>query len=122
MGELDRGFSIAMLGVNLGRDQTVYVLKRNYPYGQNPEYRIYRLSSNLSLLSEKLISLPGDFGIINLNAFEIDNEGNVYLAGDGQYPDGPGFSMASFVMKTSKTFVTRWSRMDSVQTQYSQHC
>ena len=110
---------MAQAEIRVGRDQTVYVLKRNYPYGQNPEYRIYRLSSNLSLLSEKLISLPGDFGIINLNAFEIDNEGNVYLAGDGQYPDGPGFSMASFVMKTSKTFVTRWSRMDSVQTSYT---
>lgn len=110
---------MAQAEIRVGRDQTVFVLKRNYPYGQNPEYRLYRLSSNLTILSEKLISLPGDFGIINLNAFEIDNEGNVYLAGDGQYPDGPGYSMASFVMKTSRNFVTKWSRMDSVQTSYT---
>lgn len=110
---------MAQAEIRVGRDQTVFVLKRNYPYGQNPEYSLYRLSSNLTLLSEKLISLPGDFGIINLNAFEIDNEGNVYLAGDGQYPDGAGVSMASFVMKTNKNFVTRWSRMDSVQTSYT---
>ncbi|HRG82393.1 MAG TPA: T9SS type A sorting domain-containing protein, partial [Chitinophagaceae bacterium] len=32
---------------------------------------------------------------------------------------GPSVSMASFVMKTSKNFVTKWTRMDSVQTSYT---
>lgn len=110
---------MAQAEIRVGRDQTVYVLKRSYPYGQNPEFRLYRLNSSLAILSERLISLPGDFGIINLNAFEIDIDGNVYLAGDGQYPDGAGFGSASFVMKTNRSFETRWTRMDSVQTSYT---
>lgn len=110
---------MASAEVRVRSNNAVYVLKRSYPYGQNPEYTVYRLNSNLDILAQRTITFPGDYAIINLNAFEIDNDGNVYLAGDGQYPDGPGFGFASFVLKTNKDLVNRWSRMDSVQTSYT---
>ena len=105
--------------IRVRKNNSVYVLKRNYPYGQNPEYTFYRLNTNLDIVAERTLQLPGDYSIINLNAFEIDEDGNVYLAGDGQFPDGPGFLPASFVMKTSRNFETRWTRIDTVQTSYT---
>lgn len=105
--------------IRVKKGQFVYVLKRNYPYGQNPEYIVYRLNGNLDIAAERTISFPNDFNITSLNAFEIDGDGNVYLAGDGQYSVGPGSGYASFVLKTNKNLVTTWSRMDSVQTSYT---
>lgn len=110
---------MAQAEVRVKKNQSVYVLKRAYPYGQQPEYTVYRLNAALQVVSEQLIMLPGNYAIINLNAFEIDEEGNVYLAGDGQYPDAGGYGFASFVMKTGKNLQTRWVRMDSVQTSYA---
>ena len=104
--------------VRVKKNHSVYVLKRSYPYGQTPEYSFFRLNSNLEVVAQRTLVFPGDYAVINLNAFEIDEDGNVYMAGDGQYPDGPGFIPASFVMKTNKDFVTRWCRMDTVQTSY----
>jgi len=105
--------------VRIGRYNTVYVLQRSFPQGQNPEYRIYKLDANLNIQTQRTISFPNSFNIFNLNAFELDNSDNVYVAGDGQYPVGPGFSPASFVLKADKNLNTKWSRMDSVQTSYA---
>lgn len=102
-----------------GKYNSVYVLKRNFPFGQNPEYTVYKLDSNFNLLLQKTISFPNDFNIFNLTCFELDRYDNVYIAGDGQYPNGPGFGFASFVMKTNKNLITQWSRMDSTQTSYT---
>ena len=110
---------MAQAELRVKRNQWVYVLKKAYPYGQQPEYTVYRLNANLQVQSERLITLPGDFAITSLNAFEIDEEGNVYLAGDGQYPDNGGFGFASFLLKTGKNLATRWALLDSVQTSYS---
>ncbi|MGQ0738683.1 MAG: T9SS type A sorting domain-containing protein [Bacteroidota bacterium] len=110
---------MASAEVRIRKNNSVYVLKRSYPYGQNPEYTVYRLNSNFDILAQRTITFPGEYAIINLNAFEIDDDGNVYFAGDGQYPDGPGFGFSSFVLKTNKNLVNRWSRMDSVQTSYT---
>lgn len=101
------------------KNNSVYVLKRDYPPGQDPIYTLYRLNSNLSIVAQRTISFPGNYFILNLNAFEIDDEGNVYLAGDGQFPNETGFGYASFVQKVNKNLVTNWTRMDSVQTSYS---
>ncbi len=109
----------AMVETRVGRYNTVYVLLRNFPFGQNPEYILYKLNSNLEVVTQRTISFPNDYNIFNLNAFELDGADNVYLAGDGQYPDGPGFSPASFIMKTDKHLVSKWSRMDSTETSFS---
>lgn len=110
---------MAQAEVRVKRNQSVYVLKKAYPYGQNPEYTVYRLNAALQVLSERIIVIPGDYAIINLNAFEIDEDGNVYLAGDGQYPMAGGLGFSSFVMKTGRNLLTRWVRMDSVQTSFT---
>jgi len=108
-----------MVDVKVGKYNTVYVLTRSFPFGQNPEYKVYKLNSDLSVVAQKSFSLSSDFNIFNLNAFELDDEDNVYLAGDGQYPDGPGYSPASFVWKASRNLVSKWTRVDSVATSYS---
>ncbi len=106
----------AQAEVKVGTNNTIYVLEKNYPFGQNPEYIVYKLNGNLVVKEQKTITFPNGFNIINLNAFETDNSNNVYLAGDGQYPVGPGFGSASFVLKTDKNLVTKWKWMDSTQT------
>lgn len=105
--------------IKTGYRNAVYILFRSFPFAQDPQYTVYKLDSNLVIKAQKIISFPDAYSIFNLNVFELDAAGNVYLAGDGQYPDGPGYSPASFVMKTDKNLVTKWSRMDSVQTSYS---
>lgn len=108
-----------MVEMKTGYRNTIYLLVRSFPFAQDPQYTVYKLDSNLVIKAQRSISFPNSYSIFNLNVFELDESGNVYLAGDGQYPDGPGYSPASFVMKTDKNLVTRWSRMDSVQTSYS---
>lgn len=105
--------------IRVGHYNTVYVLQRNYPFGLNPEYIVYKLDANLVVKSQKTLSFPGAYNVFNLNCFELDNADNVYLAGDGQYPANGGFESASFVMKTNKNLQTQWSRMDSSQTSYT---
>lgn len=102
-----------------GYRNSVYLLVRSFPFAQDPQYTLYKLDSNLVVKAQRTINFPGSYAVFNLNVFELDESGNLYLAGDGQYPDGPGYSPASFVMKTDRNLVTRWTRMDSVQTSYS---
>jgi|CXWL01.1.fsa_nt_gi hypothetical protein len=109
----------AIAEVRIGRSNTVYVLERSFPFGQNSQYIIYKLDSNLVVKAQRSISFPNSFNIFNLNAFELDALGNVYVAGDGQYQSGPGFYPASFVLKTNKNLETQWSRMDSTETSYT---
>jgi hypothetical protein len=109
----------SMIEVKKGSKNSIYVLERNFPLGQNAEYTVYKLDTNLVIKAQKSISFPNSFNIFNLNAFELDNADNIYLAGDGQYPDGYGFSPASFVLKADKNLVTKWGRMDSTQTSFT---
>ena len=109
----------AIAEVRVGRYNTVYVLQRSFPFGQNSVYIIYKLDSNLVVKAQRSIQFPNSFNIFNLNAFELDAWDNVYVAGDGQYPNGPGFSPASFVLKANKNLETQWSKMDSTETSYT---
>jgi hypothetical protein len=102
-----------------GHRNTIYVLEKNYPFGGDPQYRLIKLDSNLIVRSERTISFPNGFAVFALNVFKIDEYDNCYLAGDGQYPDGPGFLPASFVMKSDKDLNVAWTKMDSTQTSYT---
>ncbi len=108
-----------MVEMKTGYRNSVYLLVRSFPFALDPQYTLYKLDSNLVVKAQRTISFPGSYSVLNLNAFELDETGNLYLAGDGQYPDGPGYNPASFIMKMDKNLVTRWTRMDSVQTSYS---
>jgi hypothetical protein len=109
----------AQVEVKVGTNNSVYVLEKNYPIGQSPEYTVYKLDGNLVVKNQKMISFPNGYNIINLNAFETDKSNNVYLAGDGQYPDGQGLGTASFLLKADKNLVTKWKWMDSTQTSFT---
>jgi Secretion system C-terminal sorting domain len=109
----------AQVEIKVGQHYSIYVLERSFPFGQNTAYTVYQLDSNLNIKAQRDIAFPNSFNVFNMNAFELDNAGNVYFAGDGQYPDGPGFRPASFVLKTDKNLVTQWSRMDSTQTSFT---
>ncbi|MBI5856223.1 MAG: T9SS type A sorting domain-containing protein [Sphingobacteriales bacterium] len=108
-----------MTEIKVSGHNSIYVLQKNFPIGQNPEYLLYKLDSNLNIKKQRFISFPNNFSIFNLGCFELDRFDNVYLAGDGQYPNGPGFSFASFVIKTDKNLTSQWSRVDSFQTSYT---
>ncbi len=110
----------AMVETKPGRHNSLFILEQNFPMGQNAEYILFKLDSNLNIKAQRNITFPNGFIIFNLNAFETDDDDNVYLAGDGQYPDGPGFSPASFVLKTDKNLVNKWSRIDHSQTSFAQ--
>ena len=109
----------AQVEIKVGQHNSVYVLERTFPLGQNAAYIVYKLDSNLNIKAQRTIEFPNSFNTFNMNAFELDNAGNVYFAGDGQYPNGPGFSPASFVLKMDKNLVTQWRRMDSTQTSFT---
>ncbi|MBL0132019.1 MAG: T9SS type A sorting domain-containing protein [Chitinophagaceae bacterium] len=109
----------ALVEAKAGHNNTVYVLKRNFPMGQNAEYILYKLDSNLVVTALRSISFPNNFNIFNLNVFELDRNNNIYIAGDGQFPDGPGFRSASFVYKTDKNLNPKWCYMDSTQTSFT---
>ncbi|MBI5372599.1 MAG: T9SS type A sorting domain-containing protein [Sphingobacteriales bacterium] len=111
--------SYAMMEMKAGYRNSIYLLIRSFPFAQDPQYTLYKLDSNLQVKAQRTLSFPNAYSLFNLNAFETDKDGNVYLAGDGQYPDGPGYSPASFILKTDRNLVTRWSRMDSVSTSFA---
>lgn len=74
----------------------------------------------MNISAQRTIEFPNNFYIYNISSFELDDINNVYLAGDGQYPDATGYSSpASFVIKTNKNLVDAWRRIDSTQTSYS---
>lgn len=110
----------ASIEVRIGVNKSVYVLKKDYPLGQNPVFTIFKLNANLEITAQSVISVADNFSIINLNVFELDDNSNLYLAGDGQISDGQNFNAASFVMKSDKNLVTKWVKKDQRQTSFTQ--
>jgi Secretion system C-terminal sorting domain len=110
----------AFVEAKVGHLNSIYILMRSFPPGQNAVYTVYKLDSDLNVKSQKNINFPNSFNIFNLNAFELDYYDNIYLAGDGQYPDGLGFGPASFVLKADRNLNTRWTKVDSTQTSFTQ--
>jgi hypothetical protein len=104
--------------VKPGSNQAVYALKKSYPSFQNPEFTLYKLNANLEVITQATMVLPGSFTINMINAFELDEAVNIYLAGNGQVDNGGNSAAASFVIKTNKNLVTKWSRIDTAQTSF----
>ena len=103
-----------------GRNNTVYVFERSFTPDYTPQFIVYKLDANLHITRVRKIDFPNRFIIYNINTFELDNNGNVYFTGDGQYPNSAGGSSpASFVVKTNHNLVNQWSKMDSTETSYS---
>jgi Secretion system C-terminal sorting domain len=109
----------ASVEMRTGENNSLYVLLRNFPMGQDAEFTIYKLDTNLVVRGQKRISFPNNFSIFNINAFELDESDNVYVAGDGQYLDGGNLNPASFLVKTDRSLRVRWSRVDSSETSFS---
>ncbi len=107
----------AAVEVKVVKSQWVFVLKKDYPAGQPPVFTLYKLNASLQLLQEQNLALPGNFVINSINATETDEDGNVYLAGNGNYNQG---GPASFVIKKNKNLVNQWIKTESAETNYSQ--
>jgi hypothetical protein len=105
--------------VRTGHRNTVYVLKKDYPLGLDPQYTLYKLDSNLVVVAERSITFTDGFTPFALNVFKLDNNDNIYIAGDGQVPDGPGFLPSSFILKMDKNMNSMWMKMDPTQTSYT---
>ena len=104
----------------IGRHQTLYVLLRSFPAAQPPVFILYKLDSNLVVRSQRQITLPNNFYIYNINAFQLDQSDNIYITGDGQHDEGNEMSQASFIMKADKNLSIKWRRVDTVATSYTQ--
>ncbi|MBC7874307.1 MAG: T9SS type A sorting domain-containing protein [Ferruginibacter sp.] len=103
-----------------GPNNTVYVFERSFTPEYLPKYIVYKLNANLEITAQRSIEFPNGFYIYNVNAFELDDPGNLYFAGDGQYTNAAGGpSPASFVLKTNKNLVNSWRRMDSTETSFT---
>lgn len=122
-GEEIKNFYIS--GNNLGieirvdEDKALYILEKKYNDLQQLVAKVYKLNVNLQLVKERSIILPGSFVFSSLNAFEMDDNGNVYLTGDGQFDNNGTTGFASFLWKFDKNLISRWRRTDSVQTSFS---
>lgn len=101
-------------------DKALYVLLRSFPLDGTTSFTLYKLDTNLIVRKQKQVSFPNQFFIFNINAFQLDDAGSVFLTGDGQYTDGGNVNPASFVLKTDRNLNTKWYRMDSTATSYSQ--
>lgn len=99
---------------------TLYVLLRSFPLDGSTSFTVYKLDTNLVVQKQKQISFPNQFLIYNINAFELDHSANLYLTGDGQFPIGADIIPASFIIKTDKNLLTKWYRMDTTATSYTQ--
>ncbi len=95
----------------------IYALERSFPPASGAGTPIFKLDANLMLKGQRTISLPGGFTIYNINGFAADDESNIYLAGDGATQDQ---SPASFVIKSGSNLLTRWNRIDTIATSFSQ--
>ena len=103
-----------------GRNNTIYVFERSFTPDYSPRFIVYKLDANLQITRLKQIDFPNVFMIYNINAFELDNNGNVYFAGDGLYPNSAGGdSPASFIVKTNHQLEHQWIKIDSSETSYS---
>ncbi|HEV7783044.1 MAG TPA: T9SS type A sorting domain-containing protein [Chitinophagaceae bacterium] len=110
----------ATVECKIGKNNCVYVFERSFTAEYAPLYKVYKLDVNLHMVSQRNISFPNGYTVYNINAFEIDEQGNVYFAGDGQYPNAGGsLSPASFVIKANKNLVNIWQRMDSTETSFA---
>jgi Secretion system C-terminal sorting domain len=110
----------ASVEMKVGRYNTLYVLLRSFPLDGNSVFTLYKLDTNLVVRAQQQISLPNNFSIYNINAFELDRTDNIYLTGDGQYPVGAEFGEASFVLKTDKNLNMKWRLVDSIATSFAQ--
>ncbi len=103
-----------------GKNNTLYVFERSYTPSYEPMNKVYKLDANLNVVAQRSIAFANGYTVYNVNAFELDEDGNVYFAGDGKYPNGGGtMSPASFVIKANKNLVNIWQRMDSSETSFS---
>ncbi len=110
----------ATVECKVGKNNTVYVFERSFTPDYSPQYNVYKLDANLNEVARRSIELPNGFLIYNIGAFELDGASNIYIAGDGQYPDAAGnTSPASFVMKANKNLEDNWRRIDSTETTYN---
>ena len=110
----------ASVEMRVGRYNSLYVLLRSFPIGSSAEFTVYKLDSNLVIQRQQTISLPGSFSIINVNTFDTDDDGYLYLAGDGSYVMGPESHPASFIMKADRNLNRRWLQVDSTETSFTQ--
>ncbi len=108
-----------MVDMRVGENNSLYLLQKIYPIGTDPVYKVYKLDEHLHIKAQKTLSFPAGYSVFNVNCFELDDDNNVYLAGDGQYPANGGFEPVSFVMKTNKSLVTQWRKMNYSQTSYT---
>lgn len=104
----------------VSRNNTVFALERSFTADYAPQYRLYKLDANLNRTAEKEIGFPGGFVIYSLNGFTADDDGNIFVAGDGQFsrPDGNSVP-ASFVLKLNRQLQPQWQRMDSTETSFT---
>ncbi|MBS1653887.1 MAG: hypothetical protein JSU05_03505, partial [Bacteroidetes bacterium] len=120
-GEELKTFFVSGTGANIdiktGAKNSIFILVRNYDSYIYPENTIYKLDTNLNIIKQKLISIPNGFGIYSVNAFDVDEDNNIYLVGDGV--QNSETNPASFVMKLNKNLVNSWTRIDAIPTTYS---
>lgn len=101
-------------------NNALYVLLRSFPLDGSTFFKVFKLDTNLVVQKQKQITLPGNFFIYNINAFVLDENGSVFLTGDGQYPSGEDVVPASFVLKTDRNLNIKWNKVDTSATSFTQ--
>lgn len=102
-----------------GKKHVVYLLEKVFPPGTPALYKLYKLDSNLNITIEKTIEFPGSFEITGLHQFKLDGSDNVYISGDGQFPENGGYTPVSFVSKSGRNLNTNWTRFDTTLTSFN---
>jgi Secretion system C-terminal sorting domain len=111
--------SNATAEIKVDENKAVYVLFRRYDMEQHLLLDVYKLNTNLQPVKQRSIVIPGNFVYTAVSAFELDDDGNVYFAGDGQFNDGGNTGFASFVWKFDRNLNSKWRRIDAGETSYT---
>jgi hypothetical protein len=109
----------ASVEIRTGRYNTLYVLLRSYPPGENTVFKLFKLDSNLVVKAQRQIIIPDNFSINSINAFELDRTDNLYIVGDGQFMVAGEIRQASFVMKTDKNLNVKWRNIENSTTSFT---
>jgi hypothetical protein len=94
-------------------------MERKFPAGKGQQCTLYKLDANLQIIKQKNIDLSGGFSISSVNAFETDENDNLYLAGNGEYPANGTSNPGSYILKTDRNLNNSWRKIDSSETYYS---
>lgn len=110
----------SMVEFKIGKNNAIYVFEKSFTPDYSPLFNIYKLDANLQVSMQRSLSFPDQLTVYNMNAFEIDEAGNLYFAGDGQQlMSDNSVEPASYILKLNRDLAMLWQKTVALETSFS---